>query len=59
MRYLLILLSIAGLILTIVPAFLVLTGAIEFETNKTLMLIGTLCWFLTSPFWINKEKEAA
>ena len=59
MRYLLILLSIAGLVLTLVPAFLVVSGAIESETNKTLMLIGTLCWFLTSPFWINKEKEAA
>jgi len=56
MRYLLIILSIIGLGLTVFPSFLVFVGVIEFELNIVLMTIGTVLWFVTAPFWINKEK---
>lgn len=51
--------SYIGLILTVVPSFLVFSGAIELSFHKTLMLIGTLLWFFTAPFWMNKQKEGA
>lgn len=57
MQFILKVLSYIGLILTVVPSFLVFAGVIELSFHKTLMLIGTLLWFLTAPFWMNKEKH--
>lgn len=51
-------LSVAGLGLTVVPAFLVFAGTIPWETHATLMLGGTLLWFATSPFWMEEELPA-
>ena len=50
--------SYAGLVLTLIPSFLVFTKVIGFETNKHLMLLGTVLWFGTCPFWMNKSKQA-
>lgn len=55
MRNVLISFSIASLLLTIIPSFLVFMGVIPLEANKTLMLIGTLGWFSTAPYWMNKK----
>ena len=49
--------SFIGLGLTIVPSVLVLTGNMDIETNKSLMMIGTLLWFGTVVFWMNKKKN--
>jgi len=57
MRKLLILLSFIGLGLTIVPSVLVLTGDINMDQNKKLMMIGTILWFGTVVFWMNKSKK--
>lgn len=46
--------SILCLLLTLLPSFFVYLQLIDLETNKALMLIGTLGWFLTAPFWMNK-----
>ncbi|MBK8044803.1 MAG: hypothetical protein KBG02_06140 [Haliscomenobacter sp.] len=35
----------AGLALTLLPAFLVFTGHLAFDTNKKLMLLGFILWF--------------
>lgn len=51
------LISVIGLALTLVPAFLVYQGSIDLDMNKTLMLIGTLCWFFTAPYWMNKTTK--
>ena len=50
--------SFTGLALTLIPAFLVYQGSIDLDTNKTLMLAGTLCWFLTAPYWMNKTAKS-
>ncbi|MEX2594888.1 MAG: hypothetical protein WD426_19130 [Anditalea sp.] len=58
MKKLLVLVSICSLLLTIVPAFLVFFNIITLEMNKNLMLVGTLGWFLTAPYWMNgKTRE--
>lgn len=50
-------LSIICLLMTIIPAFLVFMGVINSDLNKILMLIGTIGWFVTAPFWLNPKKE--
>jgi len=52
-------LSAIGLILTLAPSFLVFSGAIDLECNKTLMLAGTILWFVTAPFWMNRNRGEA
>ena len=55
MTALLKLLSLAGLLLTVVPAFLVFAGSLTWSTHATLMLVGTVLWFVTAPFWMHGE----
>ncbi|GAA4413295.1 hypothetical protein GCM10023187_41420 [Nibrella viscosa] len=49
-------LSYIGLLLTVMPAFLVFYGVLSLDNHKLLMLIGMLLWFVTAPFWILKKK---
>lgn len=56
MKIILKMISAMGLILTLVPSFLVFSGSINIESHKLLMFIGAVFWFSTAPFWINKEK---
>ncbi|WP_422860763.1 hypothetical protein ACOKFD_07995 [Flagellimonas sp. S174] len=49
--------SYVGLILTLVPSFLVFLQVLELELYKNLMLLGTLIWCTTAPFWINKKVK--
>ena len=50
--------SIICLMLTIIPSFFVYFQHISMETNKLLMLIGTIGWFLTASYWMNKPEES-
>ncbi len=59
MKRVLKILSIIGLIMTIIPAFLVFTGVIDLAANKNWMFAGTVLWFVTAPFWMNKKTEEA
>lgn len=56
MRTLTIIISFIGLALTIIPSFLVLIGEASMAQNRNLMLIGTLLWFGSVPFWMNRKK---
>ena len=47
--------SFTGLALTVVPAFFVFTGAITWDLHAILMLVGTLLWFGTAPFWMKES----
>jgi hypothetical protein len=48
--------SVIGIALTIVPAFLVFMGILTWDIHADLMLAGTILWFCSAPFWI-KEKS--
>lgn len=52
MTALLKLLSAVGLALTVVPALLVFLSGLAWETHALLMLVGTVLWFATAPFWM-------
>lgn len=56
MKVLLIILSVIGLGLTIIPSILVFIQDISLESHKQLMLVGMILWFAAAPFWI-KEQE--
>lgn len=51
------LISYAGLVLTAIPGALVFAGLLRFEQYTTWMLIGSVLWFATAPFWVGKEKN--
>ncbi|MEM1135196.1 MAG: hypothetical protein AAGI07_05105 [Bacteroidota bacterium] len=57
LRFTVKLLSFIGLGLTIFPSFLVFAQILSLAAYKHLMLIGTLIWLFTAPFWINQLKE--
>lgn len=56
MKIILIIISVIGLGLTLIPSVLVFMQDISLESHKQLMLIGMIMWFATAPFWI-KEQE--
>lgn len=49
--------SYIGLGLTLIPSIMVFTGDATLESNKILMLIGTVLWFISAPSWMNKAEE--
>jgi len=49
--------SYISLVLVLIPSLLVFTNNIDLDTNKILMLLGTLFWFGTRPFWTSKNKQ--
>ena len=59
MRTLLKLISFAGLGLTVVPSFLVFAGRIAWATHAALMLVGTVLWFASAPFWMLEPHPLA
>ena len=47
--------SFCGLALSIIPAFLVYSGASGKPAFLNLMLLGMFLWFGTAIFWIKKD----
>jgi hypothetical protein len=56
MRHALKLGSFIGLGLTVIPAILVLSGTLTWDTHVVLMAIGAVLWFATAPFWMVEEE---
>ena len=56
MKVLLKILSAIGLALTVLPGFIVWSGAMEWQTHAHLMFVGMVLWFVTAPFWMNRER---
>lgn len=50
-------LSLAGLLLTIVPAILVSRGNLEIESHYSLMIVGMVVWFIATPFWMQEKPD--
>jgi len=48
--------SLAALAGTLVPAFLLLSGAIDLRQTQQSMILSTIAWFIAAPFWL-KQKE--
>ncbi|WP_298878733.1 hypothetical protein [uncultured Polaribacter sp.] len=44
-------------VLILLMSILSFLGKIDVATVKTLMLIGTILWFFTTPFWMKEENN--
>ena len=49
--------SFIGLLMTIIPSFFLFINKIDISDNYLLMAIGTLIWFVSAPFWMNKKSK--
>jgi len=54
----LVIVSLIGLVLTLLPSFLVFANAISWDTYLLLMNVGTIMWFVSAPFWMGKKVAA-
>jgi len=57
MNKILMLISYLGLLLVFIPAVMYLSGSIEKSSMMTTMLVGTVLWFVTVPFWMGKQSS--
>ena len=57
MKGVMVVVSVAGLLLTVVPAFLVLHGTLSWEAHARLMFLGMLLWFGSAPFTLWKSSK--
>ena len=55
MKRISIIVSIAGLALTVVPSFFVMWGHITWAAHTQLMFAGMILWFVSAPFWIKTD----
>lgn len=56
MKIILILISVIGLALTIVPSVLVFNQSISMEAHNQFMVVGMLLWFFSAPYWVKEQK---
>jgi len=57
-KTILIILSLLGLLFTLLPSFLYFFEIISFDSHKKIMLAGAVLWFGTAIFWIGKKESA-
>lgn len=57
MKIVLQLVSGIALAATILPSCLFLAGSMDLDQTKWVMLIATLVWFATAPFWMGRSTE--
>ncbi len=56
LKKILIVISAIGLAFTFVPSVLSFKGIITMENHFMFMLIGTVLWFATAPFWMKTKS---
>jgi hypothetical protein len=56
MKTILQLISLAGLLLTIVPPVMFFYGAVSHSLQNLLMLAGALLWFAGASLWLGKKE---
>jgi hypothetical protein len=54
MKIILNVVAAVGLLLTILPSFLVATGQLEWQTHANLMTAGMIVWFVAAA-WLSRK----
>ncbi|WP_026955686.1 hypothetical protein [Algoriphagus vanfongensis] len=57
MKNILKLISILGLVMSILPPLLLFFGEMDLESMKLWMGIGMVAWMCTAPFWVNSKTS--
>lgn len=52
MKKILMPISIIGLLLLVIGPVLFAAGKVDLPMNKNILLVGTILWFATAPFWM-------
>ena len=52
------LLSWLALFGTLAPAIAFLAGSMTLDAVKTWMLVSTIVWFVTVPFWMDRTEKS-
>ena len=47
--------SLAALVLILVPGLLYLAGGVALAPVKAIALLGTVLWFLATPLWMGRK----
>lgn len=58
MKLFLQLISLIGLLLTIVPPILFFLGKIDHQVQNFWMLAGAVIWFVSASFWLGKKSKS-
>ncbi len=56
MKKILKIISLLGLISTILPSILVVNGVLDLQHHFWFMSIGMVLWFSTAPFWMKSKS---
>ncbi|NLB25982.1 MAG: hypothetical protein GX820_04735 [Bacteroidales bacterium] len=59
MKRILQIISLAGLILVILPSILFFLGEISRSKLNSLMLAGTVIWFASAVFWLGSKEKVS
>lgn len=57
MKAVLQIISLAGILLTIVPPILFFLGRITQSSQNWWMLIGAITWFLSASLWLGRKEK--
>ena len=57
MKTLLPLVSILGLVLVLVPVVAYVLGFLDKPRMSDLMLLGTILWFASVPWWMGRDRS--
>lgn len=57
MKPLLVTISFLALAASLVSSIICANNGLSTETNKLVLLVGTLVWFGVTPFWMRKKKS--
>lgn len=57
MRTLLATISFLALAACLISSIVCANDAISAETNKTILLAGTIIWFVVTPFWMRRKHS--
>jgi hypothetical protein len=57
MKPLLVTISFLALAASLVSSIICANNGLSTETNKLILLVGTIVWFVVTPFWMRKKKS--
>jgi len=58
MRLVLQVISWIALAMTVLPSVAYFSGNMELDRVKWLLVLATVVWFATTPFWMDKKEES-
>jgi hypothetical protein len=58
MRLVLQIISWIALAMTVIPSLVYFSGNMELERVKWLLILASVVWFATTPFWMGQKEQS-